>query len=140
MHGGQQPSRPLAEVKRVSSPQRTVTETVTPLSASQNAGSSVMVFGVLLVSVAVLYFGRDVFVPFAIATLLSFMLAPLVIRLRRLGAPRVISIILVVALAFSVIAGLGIVVTNQIASLADDIPRYERNIEAKVKSLQDLLP
>jgi hypothetical protein len=54
MHGGQQPSRPLAEVKRVSSPQRTVTETVTPLSASQNAGSSVMVFGVLLVSVAVL--------------------------------------------------------------------------------------
>jgi predicted PurR-regulated permease PerM len=47
-----------------------------------------------------------VFVPFALATLLSFVLAPLVIRLRRLRVPRVISIILVVALACSVI-GLG---------------------------------
>ncbi len=38
-------------------------------------------------AVAVLYFARDVFLPLAIAILLTFALAPLVSRLRRIGFP-----------------------------------------------------
>lgn len=103
-------------------------------------GSSLGGVAVLLAVVVVLYFGRDVFVPLALATLLSFMLAPLVIRLRRLKLPRALAITVVVAFVMSAIGAIGTVATNQIASLADNMPRYERNIEAKLRSLRDSLP
>ena len=40
---------------------------------------------VLVVVVGALYFGRDVFVPLALAGLLSFALAPVIAALRRRG-------------------------------------------------------
>jgi predicted PurR-regulated permease PerM len=90
-----------------------------------------------LVAVAVLYFGRDIFIPFALATLLSFVLAPVVMRLRRLGLGRVPGVLSVVVVAFLVIAGIGVVVASQIANLADNIPLCERNIKAKIHTLQN---
>ena len=46
-----------------------------------------------VVVVAALYFGREVFVPLALAILLSFVLAPLVLLLRRLHVARVPSVV-----------------------------------------------
>ena len=42
---------------------------------------------VMLTAVAVLYVGREIFVPFALAILLSFLLAPPVSWLRRIRMP-----------------------------------------------------
>ena len=106
------------------------------LPAGTPSGSSVATLGILLVAVAVLYFGRDIFIPFALATLLSFVLAPLVMRLRRLHLGRVPAVLSVVMVAFLVMAGLGSVVASQITNLADNIPVYERNLKAKIHSLQ----
>ena len=50
--------------------------------------------------VAALYFGRDVFVPIALAVLLSFVLAPVVGRLEGWRVPRAAAVIGVAALAF----------------------------------------
>jgi predicted PurR-regulated permease PerM len=62
---------------------------------------------VAVVIVVSLYFGREVFVPMALAILLSFALGPLVLLLRRWRLGRVPAVIVAVLLAFSMIGGVG---------------------------------
>ncbi len=92
---------------------------------------------VAVVAVAALYFGREVFVPIALAILLSFALGPPVLLLRRWHLGRVPSVIAVVVLAFLIIAGIGIFIGNQFAELAGELPGYQFNISQKVQSLRD---
>ena len=44
--------------------------------------------GIMVVVVGALYFGQDILMPVALAVLLSFALAPVVVRLRRWGLGR----------------------------------------------------
>lgn len=90
--------------------------------------------------IVALYFGQTILIPIALAVLLSFALAPLVSRLRRWGLPRVPAVLLAVLLAFGAIATFGLIVGSQLAQLADNLPSYQENIRAKVRSLQDALP
>jgi predicted PurR-regulated permease PerM len=83
-----------------------------------------------------LYFGRDIFVPLALAVLLSFALAPLVSWLRRRGFPRTPAVIAVVLLAFLAIFAFGAVVAGQVTQLGENLPRYQYNIEEKIRSLR----
>jgi predicted PurR-regulated permease PerM len=92
---------------------------------------------VAVVIVVSLYFGREVFVPMALAVLLSFALGPLVLLLRRWHLGRVPAVIAVVLLAVSIIGGIGTFVGNQLAHLAADLPGYQINISQKIHSLQD---
>lgn len=85
---------------------------------------------------AVLFFGREVFVPVALAILLSFVLSPVLRVLRRIRLPRTLSVVTVVLLTFLGIAALGAVVANQIAELAGDLPRYQANLHEKIRSLK----
>jgi predicted PurR-regulated permease PerM len=57
--------------------------------------------------VAALYFGHALFVPLALAILLSFILAPVVVVLRRWRFGRVFSVVLSVLLAVAIFATLG---------------------------------
>ena len=91
---------------------------------------------VAVVAIAALYFGREVFVPMALAVLLSFALGPPVLVLRRWGGNRVLAVIVVVVLAFSVILGIGGLIGSQVAHLAENLPRYQTNITEKVRSLR----
>jgi predicted PurR-regulated permease PerM len=91
---------------------------------------------VTVVVVAALYFGREIFVPIALAVLLSFALAPLVGWLRRRGVPRTPAVIVVVALAFLGIFAFGVVVAGQVAQLAENLPRYQYNIKEKIRTLR----
>src|SRR5688500_13123475 len=61
----------------------------------------------IAVIVTALYFAQDVLIPLALATLLSFLLAPLSYRLERKGLPRVPAVIAVVILSCSLLVGLG---------------------------------
>jgi len=85
------------------------------MKAKPAAGSTTVI--VFAVAVAALYFGREVFVPLALAILLSFVLAPLVLLLRRLHIPRVPSVIIAVLIAFIVILGIGTLIGSQLAQL-----------------------
>ncbi len=91
---------------------------------------------VFAVVVAALYFGRDVFVPLALAILLSFVLAPLVLLLRRLHIPRVPSVIIAVLVAFIVILGIGTLIGSQLAQLAENLPQYQSTITEKIRSVR----
>jgi predicted PurR-regulated permease PerM len=86
--------------------------------------------------IGALYFGREVFVPIALAVLLSFVLAPLVGFLQRWHIPRGLSVISVVLLAFMGIFTLGGVIATQLTELAGDLPRYQFTMREKIKSVR----
>jgi len=86
--------------------------------------------------IAALYFGRDIFVPIALAILLSFVLAPLVAQLQRARIPRGVAVVSVVVLAFMVIFGLGTLIANQLNQLAGDLPVYQSTMREKIKSVR----
>ena len=90
--------------------------------------------GVIVVSV--LYLAREVLIPIALAVLISFVLAPLALVLRRTGLPRVPSVIAVVAVSFGVILGVGALGTTQLSQLAEKLPQYQSNISDKIRSLR----
>ncbi len=86
--------------------------------------------------IVALYLGQAVFVPLALAVILSFVLAPPVRVLRRLGLPNSPSVILVVVLTFAVIFGVGAVITQQVTGLAQELPRYQLTLKDKIKALK----
>ena len=89
-----------------------------------------------VIIVAALYFGRELFVPIALAILLSFVLAPLVRALQRLHVSRALSVVGVVLLAFLVIFALGGLIATQVTQLASALPRYQSTIRDKIISLR----
>ena len=86
--------------------------------------------------IAILYFGREVFVPLAVAILLTFVLAPPVRLLRRWHFGRVPSIVTVVVIAFLAIFGLGMVLGEQVAHLAAALPNYQDTLTKKIERLR----
>jgi predicted PurR-regulated permease PerM len=83
-----------------------------------------------------LYVARAVLVPVALAVLLTFLLAPPVIRLQRLGLPKVVAVLAVVTLAFALLGGVGWLVTRQILTLAGELPQHRPRVEAKIENLK----
>jgi len=90
---------------------------------------------VLLGTIAVLYFAREIFVPFAFALILTFLLTPVVAFLQRLRIGRVVSVLLTVLVTFAVAGGIGWVIANQLVDVVTDLPLYRENIRAKIESL-----
>ncbi len=87
--------------------------------------------------IAALSLGHQIFVPIAIAVLLSFVLAPSVLRLRAWGAPRTLAVLLVVFVTFSFILGLGTILGRQLSDLASDLPRYQATISQKIEAVRE---
>ncbi|WP_158046163.1 AI-2E family transporter [Skermanella pratensis] len=106
---------------------------IQPAAPSVSPGTTL---GIIVTVVAALYFGRDILMPVALAILLSFALAPIVIRLRRWGLGKILSVILVVLLMFMAILGFGTLVASQLVDLARNLPSYEQNIRAKIQSVR----
>jgi len=98
--------------------------------------STAAVFGGCVLIVAVLYWTQAVLIPIALAILLSFLLGPAVRGFERVGFGRVGSVVVVVVLAFGLLAGVGFGLFTQITRLADDLPGYRSNIRAKVVDFQ----
>jgi predicted PurR-regulated permease PerM len=88
--------------------------------------------------VVTLYFGQAVLVPLALAVILSFVLAPAVRLLRRIGLPNTPAVLLVVVFAFAIIFGIGALITQQVGNLIQEIPRYQLTLTGKVKMLKNV--
>jgi predicted PurR-regulated permease PerM len=86
--------------------------------------------------IGALYLGREVFIPIALAILLSFALAPLVRLLQRVRLPRPAAVLLVVLFAFAAIFAVGGLIASQLTELAGELPRYEFTIQEKIRSLR----
>lgn len=92
----------------------------------------------IMLVVTALYFGRELFIPVALAIFLTFLLAPLANRLELWGFRRVPASLMSIALAFVVILAVGGLVTDQFISLAQQLPKYEDNIRTKVQTVQEM--
>ncbi|MBO1907768.1 AI-2E family transporter [Microvirga sp. 3-52] len=103
-----------------------------PVAPSAGLG----VVGMIALVIAGLYVGREVFVPVALAVLLSFVLAPLIRLLQKAHVPRSLAVIGVVLVAFAAITGLATVMATQVNQLAGDLPRYQATMREKVQSLR----
>jgi predicted PurR-regulated permease PerM len=98
--------------------------------------SPVFTAGGIFLALAALYFGRDIFVPFALAILLAFALAPLVDWLRRFKIPRLAAVLMAVSLAVIIIGGVSLVVGSQLVELASSMPTYKQTIATKLRALR----
>lgn len=106
------------------------------LNGPNGSGNGFTILASFVIVTAMLYFAKSVLIPIALATLLSFLLAPLVARLGKWGLGKIFSIITVVVLAFSVIAVIGWLVLAQMLHLADQLPAYRDNLRSKITSLR----
>jgi predicted PurR-regulated permease PerM len=109
---------------------RTPEELVALLSAVATAILAVII-------IMLLYFGREIIIPIALAILLSFVLAPLVGLLQRVRVPRGLAVVSVVIIAFALIFAMGSLLATQLAQLAGDLPRYQSTISEKIQSFRE---
>ncbi|MGC1718184.1 MAG: AI-2E family transporter [Isosphaeraceae bacterium] len=97
------------------------------------------IFRALVVAFAIvfiMYVAAEVLKPLALAILLSFILTPLVQWVVRRGLPRSSSVALVLILVFTVVGGVTYVVGGQFATLADQLPTYQANIQKKLVAVR----
>jgi predicted PurR-regulated permease PerM len=92
-------------------------------------------FLVLAVIVLILYFARELLIPFAFALTLAFLLAPAVTRLEARRVPRVVAVALTGILAFTIICIVGYVGARQLLNVARNLPAYRLSIQKKIASV-----
>ena len=109
---------------------RTPEELIGLLSAVATAILTVII-------IMLLYFGREIIIPIALAILLSFVLAPLVGLLQSIRIPRGLAVVSVVITAFALIFAMGSLLANQLTQLAGDLPRYQSTISEKIQAFRD---
>ena len=90
----------------------------------------------LVIVVATLYLAREFLIPLALAVLLSFLLAPVVKRLERWHIGRVAAVIVSTLLALAAIVGIGVVIGGQLVDLAKELPKYQTNLQAKMRAFK----
>jgi predicted PurR-regulated permease PerM len=105
------------------------------IASLRDRAIGIIAFGTVL---ALLYFGRDVLVPFAVALMLSLLIAPLVRRFRHIGlgqTPSVLVAVLTLALLVATAAG---VLGTQVLRMTASLPQYEKTIQQKLQKLDEM--
>jgi predicted PurR-regulated permease PerM len=111
-----------------------------PIRFVNTSGLADVAHGLMIAAIIILflYVAGSIVEPLAIAALLSFILAPVMRRLRTWGAPKVVAAIFCVGLTLSVIGVLGTTLGLQGGQLAKDLPTYENNLREKIKLLGNM--
>ena len=85
--------------------------------------------------IGMLYFGRNILIPLALAFVLSFLLTPMVNALQRIHLGRAPSVLVVLAFCFAITATVGWGVADQLLEITSHIQDYRSNLEEKLHSL-----
>ena len=109
------------------------------MRAMKNASTAALVgiWMILLTAfvVTILYVGRQLLIPLALAAMLTFLLAPLVGYIER-WIGRIAGVLIVVAILCSVVGGAGWLLTRQLIDLAAKLPDYQTNIDNKLHAIR----
>ncbi|MCM2369682.1 AI-2E family transporter [Aporhodopirellula aestuarii] len=92
----------------------------------------------VVLTVAALFFARDVFIPLALGLLLSFLLSPIVSRVQRLGVPNIAAVIATALIAFIFLAGGITLLGRELTALVGDLPKHKGELVEKARSLAGL--
>lgn len=88
------------------------------------------------VSIALLYFGREIFVPLALAFVLSFLLTPLVSWFQKIRLGRVPAVLIVMTLCFGMTVFVGWKLAGQLVEITNHLTEYRTNIEQKIRAVR----
>jgi predicted PurR-regulated permease PerM len=95
-----------------------------------NAASALIIAALVI---AALILGRDFVLPLALATLLSFVLQPVVRWLEDYKLPRPIGVALVVLSLIAATIAAGAFLAKEVAGFAEQLPRYQENLRTKIR-------
>jgi predicted PurR-regulated permease PerM len=109
------------------------------MNSPVQASHSLRVFLAVVIAVAVLRYAQEVFVPLALAILLTFLLAPLVEKLQRIHINRGVAVVISVGLTMLILGGLLWIVAHQFTDLANQLPSYRRQLRANLADLTGAL-
>ncbi len=98
--------------------------------------SSLTLFGTFAVILVVLYLAKEIFIPFAFALTLSFILAPAATWLQRIHMGRIPSVMIVMTAVLAFTGAVGWMVANQLIDVADHLPAYRSNIHNKIQGIR----
>lgn len=101
----------------------------------QRYSSGILIAGTVL---TLLYLGRAVLIPLVIALLLSLLAAPIVRTLRRIGMPRIGSVLVTLAIVTMACAAIGGGLGMQMLRVARSIPRYETTVQRKLRVMDEV--
>jgi predicted PurR-regulated permease PerM len=117
-----------------------------PHAAASNNGTDTQVLpgvqrfvfsgAALGLGILALHHGKTLLMPLAFAALLAFVLDPVVTWLRRHSVPRGVAVGAVLALALSLLVGVGALMANQVSELGKELPTYRKNIQQKLHDLR----
>jgi predicted PurR-regulated permease PerM len=110
-----------------------------PAAADQRHLSVVLAMLAAGLVIAALYFGREIFVPLALAALLGFLLDPLVSRLRRWRLPRWLAVGIVVSMTVGVVGVTSLFAGSQLMAVGREVPTYQSTIQLKLRELRQTL-
>ncbi len=88
--------------------------------------------------VLIVVVGKPILAPLALATILAFVLTPIVYMMERWGIPRTPSVIATMSMVVIISLLLAFGLVTQLKQLADDFPRHAREMETKTKGLREL--
>ena len=106
-----------------------------PISSNSNTLPKSGLIIAVAAMIAMLYFGRNILTPLALAFVLSFLLTPLVNALQRIHLGRAPSVLLVLAFCFAITATVGWGVADQLLEITSHIQDYRSNLEEKIHAL-----
>jgi len=109
------------------------------MPAREQPGKSVWMLASIAVVVAALYLAKEVLVPLTLAVLLSFLLSPVCDWLERHKLRRIPAVFATAVVGFAVLGAVTWTAVVQMTELAPRVPEYQRNLQAKLHSVNDHL-
>jgi len=104
-------------------------------SSNSVTTSKSMIFIAVALTIVMLYFGRVIFIPLALALVFSFLLTPFVSFLERCHLGRVPATLTVLTLCFALTAAVGWEVAGQLLEITGHIRDYKANLEETIRTL-----
>jgi len=128
------PLAPASHPESHSAPAASIAPAIEPGTANLVRIAASFVIAACVVTT--LYLARPVLLPFALATLLAFALAPMVSLLGHWGFNRAVAVICAVVFAVTIFAGLAMFIGTQLSHLVPDVPRYQATLLGKIQSIR----
>ena len=104
-------------------------------SRETSASSKSLILIAFVLAMTALYFGRQLFIPLALAVVFTFLLTPFVTFLEKIHFSRVPAVITVLVLSFALGGAVAWRVANQLVEVTVNLADYKSNLDTKIRSL-----
>ncbi|RPI74149.1 MAG: AI-2E family transporter, partial [Planctomycetaceae bacterium] len=109
------------------------------MTVRDQPGRSVWILAAVAVVIGALDLAQGVLVPLTLAVLLSFLLSPVCNWLERRKFGRIPAVSVTVLVGFALLGAATWTAVAQMSELAPRVPEYKRNVQAKLRSVNDVV-